>query len=91
MLCIITIKAESAMMYGITFVTTARLTSALNCSLSVGDIVESAITDCTIPMTTIPMTGALLRVTFAKKAGNMRSSAAAPRTIKRPRGCVKPR
>ena len=30
------------MMYGITLVTTARLTSALNCSLSVGEMVDSA-------------------------------------------------
>ena len=64
------------MMYGITLVTTARFTSALNCSLSVGEMVESAIRDWTTAMTIIPLIGASFRVTFAKNVGNMRSSAA---------------
>ena len=34
-----------------TFVTTARLTSALNCSLSVGEIVDRASSVCTTPIT----------------------------------------
>src|SRR5262245_57263318 len=59
-----------------TFVTTARFTSALNCSESVGEIVDNAIADCTTAITASPATGALLRVTRAKKPGNMRSSAA---------------
>src|SRR5262245_31024165 len=71
---IITIRAESAMMYGITFVTTARFTSALNCSLSVGEMVESAISDCTIAITIMPMIGASFCVTRAKNEGNMRCS-----------------
>jgi hypothetical protein len=42
-------SADSEMMYGMTLVTTARLTSALNCSESVGEMVDSAIAVCTIP------------------------------------------
>src|SRR6185437_4788081 len=74
--CIITIKPESARTYGITFVTTARLTRALNCSLRLGDMVDKAITDWTTPITTIPATGASMRFTFEKTDGNIRSSEA---------------
>src|SRR5689334_20878138 len=73
---IITIKAESEMIYGTTLVTTARLTRAENCLLKLGEIVESARTDCTTPRTIIPVMGAPNRLTFVKKAGNMRCSAA---------------
>src|SRR5690242_1618158 len=63
-------------MYGMTLVTTARFTSALNCSLKVGEMVDNAISDCTTPKTIMPVIGAPIRFTFAKKAGNMRWSAA---------------
>src|SRR3982750_976741 len=59
-----------------TFVTTARLTSALNCSLSEGEMVESASSVCTMPSTIIPLIGAPIEFTFANIAGNMRLSAA---------------
>ena len=59
-----------------TLVTTARFTSAPNVSLSVGEIVDSAISDWTTPMTTIPVTGAPIRFIFLKKPGNMPWSAA---------------
>src|SRR5689334_18697347 len=71
------IRAESAMMYGTTLVTTARLTSALNCSLRLGEIVDSAMIDWTTAMMTMPVTGAPSLFTFEKNVGNMRSSAAA--------------
>src|SRR5512135_198473 len=74
---IITNSAESEMMYGITLVTTARLTSALNCSLSVGEMVDSAIADCTMPITTMPASGAPMRLTLENTVGKRRSSAAA--------------
>src|SRR5262245_37271858 len=64
------------MMYGTTLVTTARLTSAENCLLKVGEIVESASTDCTTPSTIIPVIGAPNLLTLVKKAGNIRCSAA---------------
>src|SRR3954454_10134009 len=70
-------SADSEMRYGTTLVTTARLTNALNCSLRFGDIVESAITDWTMPITTIPATGAPIELAFENRAGNMSSSAAA--------------
>ena len=41
-----------------------------------GEIVDKAIKDWTTPKTTMPVIGAPIRFTFAKKAGNMRSSAA---------------
>ena len=63
-------------MYGMTLVTTARLTSALNCSLSVGEIVDSASSVCTTPSTIMPVIGAPMLFTLVKNAGNMRSSAA---------------
>ena len=59
-----------------TLVTTARLTRAPNCSLRLGEIVDSASRDWTTPMTIMPVIGAPIRFTFEKKAGNMRSSAA---------------
>src|SRR6267142_7228234 len=59
-----------------TFVTTARLTSALNCSESVGEMVESAIAVCTTPMMSMPATGAPRRFSFEKMLGNRRSVAA---------------
>src|SRR6185295_11458018 len=74
---IITASADSAMTYGMTLVTTARLTSALNCSLSVGEIVDSASSVCTTPRTSMPVIGAPILFTLAKNFGNMRSSAAA--------------
>src|SRR6187402_1887471 len=59
-----------------TLVTTARLTSALNCSLSVGEIVDSGSSVCTTPNTIMPFTGAPIEFTLANIAGNMRCSAA---------------
>ena len=44
--------------------------------LSVGEIVESARSDCTTPRTIIPVIGAPNLLTLVKKAGNMRCSAA---------------
>src|SRR4029079_13250203 len=70
------ISADSATTYGITFVTTARFTSALNCSLSDGEIVESASSVCTTPSTIMPVIGAPMLLVLEKNAGNMRSSAA---------------
>ena len=58
-------------------VTTAKLTSAENCSLRLGDIVDNAISDWTTPKTIMPVMGAPIRFTFEKKLGNIRSSAAA--------------
>ena len=59
-----------------TLVTTARFTRTLNCSLSVGEIVDNASRDWTTPRTIMPVIGAPMLFTFEKKAGNMRSSAA---------------
>ena len=56
--------------------TTARFTNALNCSLSVGDIVDSASRVCTTPSTSMPVIGAPAEFTLAKSMGNIRSSAA---------------
>ena len=56
--------------------TTARLTSAENCSLSVGEIVDSASSDCTTPRMIIPLIGAPMLFTLEKNVGNIRSSAA---------------
>src|SRR5213592_2288341 len=64
------------MIYGTTLVTTARFTRALNCSLKVGEIVDNASRDWTMPMTIMHMIGAPNRFTLENKAGNMRSSAA---------------
>ena len=47
-------SADSATMYGITFVTTARFTRTLNCSLSVGEMVHNASSVWTTPITIIP-------------------------------------
>src|SRR5437773_809037 len=74
---IITPSADSAMMYGITLVTTARFTSLPNCLLRLGEIVESASPLWTTPSTSMPTMGAPLTFTFEKSFGNMRSSAAA--------------
>ena len=57
--------------------TTARLTSLLNCLLRLGEIVDNASTVWTTPSTSIPARGAPIAFTFAKSFGNMRSSAAA--------------
>src|SRR5258705_13196835 len=75
-ICIISGSAESEITYGTTLVTTARFTSTANCSLSDGDIVDSAISDWTTAMTIIPAIGASIRFTLANQAGNIRSSAA---------------
>ena len=56
--------------------TTARLTSAENCSLKVGEIVDSASSDWTTPRTIIPVIGAPRAFTLEKNVGNIRSSAA---------------
>ena len=56
--------------------TTARLTSAANCSLRFGEIVDSAISDCTMPMMIMPAIGAPALVTLLNTPGNMRSPAA---------------
>src|SRR3954471_23569734 len=72
----IVISAESAMMYGITLVTTARLTSTENCSDKVGEIVESAMTVCTTAMKIMPTTGAVIALVLAKNCGKKRSCAA---------------
>jgi hypothetical protein len=65
------------MMYGSTLVTTARLTSALNCSLRFGDMVDSAMSDCTTPRTIMPTIGAPRRLTLPNSPGNIRSCAEA--------------
>src|SRR5215470_6572198 len=74
--CIITGNADSAITYGTTLVTTARLTRTPNCSLREGEIVESASSDCAMAMTIIPAIGASRRLTQEKSAGNIRWSAA---------------
>ena len=58
-------------------VTTARFTSALNCSDRVGEMVDRAISDCTTAMMTMPATGASRWLTLPNTLGNSRSSAAA--------------
>src|SRR4051812_12185151 len=63
-------------MYGMTLVTTARLTSALNCSESDGEMVENAITVCTTAMMIMPATGAPMPFSLAKMVGKKRSAAA---------------
>src|SRR4249919_386998 len=70
------ISADSEMMYGMTLVTTARLTRTENCSLRLGEIVDNARIVCTTPMTIMPITGADMLLVLAKKAGNRRSPAA---------------
>src|SRR5258705_220826 len=69
-ICIISGSAESEITYGTTLVTTARFTSTANCSLSDGDMVDSAISDWTIAITIIPTMGASIRLTLANQAGN---------------------
>src|SRR4029453_13416901 len=59
-----------------TFVTTARLTSAENCDDRSGEIVINASSVCTTPMMTMPGPGAPAAVTFPKMRGNMPVSAA---------------
>src|SRR6476620_9902184 len=59
-----------------TLVTTARLTSDENCSLRLGEIVDSARSDWTTPSTIIPVIGAPMLFTLVKNAGNMSPSAA---------------
>src|SRR5689334_18147374 len=73
---IITGSADSARMYGITLVTTARLTSAPNCSDSDGEIVDRASRVCTTPRMIIPVIGAPRLLVLAKACGNMLPSAA---------------
>src|SRR3954469_23918954 len=63
-------------MYGMTLVTTARFTSAPNCSDSDGDMVDSASRLCTTPMMIMPVMGAPMLFTLLNAAGNMRPSAA---------------
>src|SRR5436190_15168097 len=74
--CIITGSADSAITYGTTLVTTARLTRTANCSLREGEMVDSASSDWAMPMTNIPAIGAPRRLTYANSAGNIRWSAA---------------
>src|SRR5688572_3964358 len=73
---IITGSADNARMYGMTLVTTARLTSAPNCSDSVGEMVMSARPVCTMPRMIMPTMGAPRLFTLAKALGNMLLSAA---------------
>src|ERR1044072_2233268 len=73
---IITGSADSARMYGMTLVTTARFTSAPNCSDSVGEMVDSASAVCTTPRMIIPTMGAPMLFTLANALGNMLPSAA---------------
>src|SRR3569832_88382 len=73
---IITGSADSARMYGMTLVTTARFTSAPNCSDSEGEIVESASSVCTTPRMIMPVIGAPRLLVLAKALGNMLPSAA---------------
>src|SRR4051794_2612346 len=59
-----------------TFVTTARLTSAPNCSDSDGEMVESASAVWTTPRMTMPAMGAPMLFTFENTDGNILPSAA---------------
>ncbi len=59
-----------------TFVTTARFTSTPNCSLRLGEIVDSASSDCTTPSTIMPVIGAPILLIFVKNCGNIFISAA---------------
>src|SRR5690348_12173337 len=59
-----------------TLVTTARFTSAPNCSDSDGEIVESARRVCTTPRMIMPVIGAPMLLVLAKAFGNMLPSAA---------------
>ncbi|MCY1445167.1 hypothetical protein D9M71_616740 [compost metagenome] len=56
-------------------VTAARPTSLPNCSLALGEMVDSAITVCSTPQTIMPMIGALAAVTLENSLGNMPWSA----------------
>src|SRR6188474_1122112 len=73
---IITGSADSARMYGMTLVTTARFTSAPNCSESDGEMVDSASSVCSTPRMIMPVIGAPRLFTLAKAFGNMLPSAA---------------
>src|SRR4051812_16011606 len=73
---IITGRADSARMYGMTLVTTARFTSAPNCSDSDGEIVERASKVWTTPRMIMPVTGAPRPLVLANALGNMLPSAA---------------
>src|SRR5262245_15632408 len=64
------------MMYGTTFVTTARFTSAPNCEERSGEIVISARSVCTTPMMIMPVIGAPDPVTRPNTPGNICVSAA---------------
>src|SRR5512143_311665 len=75
-LCRITVSADNAMMYGTTFVTTARLTSAPNCEARSGEIVISASSVCTTPMMIMPVIGAPIEFALPKTLGNICVSAA---------------
>ncbi|MNG16632.1 hypothetical protein D3C84_1005650 [compost metagenome] len=46
-----------------------------NCSLALGEMVDSAITVCITPQTIMPMIGAFAAVTLANSLGNMPWSA----------------
>ena len=59
-----------------TLVTTARFTSAPNCSDSDGEMVDSASSVCTTPRMIMPAMGAPMLFTFANALGNMLPSAA---------------
>ncbi|MCY1313544.1 hypothetical protein D9M70_640750 [compost metagenome] len=56
-------------------VTAARLTSLPNCALALGEMVDSAIADCSTPQTIMPSTGACMAVSLPKILGNMPWSA----------------
>src|ERR1044072_885039 len=73
---IITGNADSARMYGMTLVTTARFTSAPNCSDSDGEMVASARSDCPPPMMIMPVMGAPRLLVLANAAGKYLPSAA---------------
>src|SRR5688572_18560866 len=63
-------------MYGMTFVTTARFTSAPNCSDNVGEIVISASAVCTTPRMIMPVIGAPMLFTLENAVGKYLPSAA---------------
>src|SRR5262245_28313627 len=63
-------------MYGTTFVTTARFTSAPNCDDKSGEIVISASSVCTTPMMIMPVIGAPAAFALPKTLGNICESAA---------------
>src|SRR3954471_5594777 len=73
---IITGSADSARMYGMTLVTTARFTSAPNCSDNEGEMVDSASKVCRTPRMIMPVMGAPKLFVLANALGNMLPSAA---------------